>query len=339
MLRSRRHLDAAAALEAEGVLDVDWPWSFAGCVVLDVQQARWDEAIRTYEQGSPEFGPGLRLLSRNHAATSALDVPLHRQDVETARRLAADVVDIGGSGAYARGLAQAVVDRLSGRPDAAIERLDALVAGASRLPMRGVALLAHLAYAHEDSGGRDQARQALDQRGDLAAGQDSAYAHALVNLLEARFRDDIDAARAGAETAAANGLVQYEAACRLELGRLGVDPAPNLLAAHGVFRSVGATGYTTAAEAEMRRHGVRAPTRRRRDPWALSDAEQRVVTLVAEGLTNRAIAERLSYSVKTIEAYLSRVYAKTGCANRVELVNHLAERERVTSASSIRPSR
>jgi len=32
----------------------------------------------------------------------------------------------------------------------------------------------------------------------------------------------------------------------------------------------------------------------------------------------------LAYSVKTIEAYLSRVYAKTGSSNRVELARHLA---------------
>ena len=62
------------------------------------------------------------------------------------------------------------------------------------------------------------------------------------------------------------------------------------------------------------------PTRRRRaDRFALTGAEQRVAELVAEGLSNRLIAERLAYSVKTIETYLSRMYAKTGCRNRVDL--------------------
>ena len=62
----------------------------------------------------------------------------------------------------------------------------------------------------------------------------------------------------------------------------------------------------------MRRRGERVPTRRRPDRFALTDAEQRVAALVADGLSNRQIADRLAYSVKTIEAYLSRVYAKTG---------------------------
>ena len=74
----------------------------------------------------------------------------------------------------------------------------------------------------------------------------------------------------------------------------------------------------------MRRHGVRVPARRGADRFALSHAERRVAELVGQGLTNRAIAERLAYSVKTIEAYLSRIYAKTACSNRVELTRYLA---------------
>jgi DNA-binding NarL/FixJ family response regulator len=41
---------------------------------------------------------------------------------------------------------------------------------------------------------------------------------------------------------------------------------------------------------------------------------------VSDGLTNRQIAAAMHYSRKTIEVYLSRVYAKTGCASRLELV-------------------
>jgi DNA-binding CsgD family transcriptional regulator len=74
----------------------------------------------------------------------------------------------------------------------------------------------------------------------------------------------------------------------------------------------------------MRRHGGRGPPRRRLDRFTLTDAEQRVAELVADGLSNRQIAERLAYSIKTIEAYLSRVYAKTGCRNRVDLAKRFA---------------
>jgi len=48
------------------------------------------------------------------------------------------------------------------------------------------------------------------------------------------------------------------------------------------------------------------------------------VRLVAEGLTNRQIAAAMHYSEKTVEVYLSRVYAKTGCGSRVKLVQAVA---------------
>lgn len=42
--------------------------------------------------------------------------------------------------------------------------------------------------------------------------------------------------------------------------------------------------------------------------------------LVRDGLTNKQIASALHYSPKTVEVYLSYIYAKTQCASRVELV-------------------
>ena len=121
-----------------------------------------------------------------------------------------------------------------------------------------------------------------------------------------------------------HGLLRYEPTLRLQLGRLGVDPEANLLAALQGSAALGAVDQVVQVEAEARRRGLRLPSRRQADRFALTDAEQRVADLVAEGLTNKAVADRLAYSVKTIEAYLSRVYAKTGCSNRVALARHLA---------------
>lgn len=41
--------------------------------------------------------------------------------------------------------------------------------------------------------------------------------------------------------------------------------------------------------------------------------------LAVEGTGNRAIAERLSISVRTVEVHLGRVFAKLDVRNRVEL--------------------
>jgi two-component system, NarL family, nitrate/nitrite response regulator NarL len=52
----------------------------------------------------------------------------------------------------------------------------------------------------------------------------------------------------------------------------------------------------------------------------LSKREMDVVRSLAEGLTNREIAERLGLSQHTIKNYLFRVYDKLGVSNRLELL-------------------
>ena len=64
---------------------------------------------------------------------------------------------------------------------------------------------------------------------------------------------------------------------------------------------------------------------RRRDAGeGLTPAETRVVELIATGMTNRAVADRLVLSPKTVEAHLARAYAKLGVRSRAELGRHLA---------------
>jgi DNA-binding CsgD family transcriptional regulator len=51
----------------------------------------------------------------------------------------------------------------------------------------------------------------------------------------------------------------------------------------------------------------------------LTSREGEVAGLVAEGLRNNEIAERLSLSTHTIKNYLYRAYEKLGVSSRVEL--------------------
>ncbi|HTU05224.1 MAG TPA: alpha/beta fold hydrolase [Trebonia sp.] len=66
-----------------------------------------------------------------------------------------------------------------------------------------------------------------------------------------------------------------------------------------------------------------SPAARPRRPvtgWeALTDAERRVADLVAEGLANRDVAERLYLSRYTVETHLKHVFAKLGVSSRAEL--------------------
>ncbi len=55
-------------------------------------------------------------------------------------------------------------------------------------------------------------------------------------------------------------------------------------------------------------------------PVTLSDRETQVVELVAGGLTNQDIAERLEISKRTVDNHISNILTKTGTDNRVALV-------------------
>ena len=54
-------------------------------------------------------------------------------------------------------------------------------------------------------------------------------------------------------------------------------------------------------------------------PLPLTDREAEIVMMIGEGLSNRAIAERLTVSVRTVESHIYRAMAKTGTTSRDEL--------------------
>jgi two-component system, NarL family, response regulator DevR len=51
---------------------------------------------------------------------------------------------------------------------------------------------------------------------------------------------------------------------------------------------------------------------------SLTDQERRILTLIAEGLTNREIAERMFLSEKTVKNYVSSLLAKLGMERRTQ---------------------
>lgn len=52
----------------------------------------------------------------------------------------------------------------------------------------------------------------------------------------------------------------------------------------------------------------------------LSDRELQIVDLVASGLTNQEIAEKLEISKRTVDNHVSNILTKTATGNRVALV-------------------
>jgi DNA-binding NarL/FixJ family response regulator len=53
----------------------------------------------------------------------------------------------------------------------------------------------------------------------------------------------------------------------------------------------------------------------------LTPREREVAQLAARGLSDRAIAERLVLSTRTVETHLTRTYAKLGLLGRVDLTS------------------
>ena len=57
----------------------------------------------------------------------------------------------------------------------------------------------------------------------------------------------------------------------------------------------------------------------------LSAREREIVRLVAGGLRNRAIAERLAISEGTVKVHVHNVYEKLDVNSRIELTNYARE--------------
>lgn len=112
------------------------------------------------------------------------------------------------------------------------------------------------------------------------------------------------------------------------LAVLGHDPSASLNAALADFEAIGARSWSRRVNTHGRRHGISLDRARPRveKPNELADIDRQLVQLVRDGLNNRQIAEIMHYSRKTVEAYLSRLYRRTGSHSRISLVL-TAERE------------
>jgi DNA-binding CsgD family transcriptional regulator len=55
-------------------------------------------------------------------------------------------------------------------------------------------------------------------------------------------------------------------------------------------------------------------------PVSLSERELQIIDLVAAGLTNQEIAEKLDISKRTVDNHISNILTKTATENRVALV-------------------
>jgi DNA-binding NarL/FixJ family response regulator len=143
---------------------------------------------------------------------------------------------------------------------------------------------------------------------------------------------DIDGARAAFEDAIdlyVRCAAPFEAArARLELARAlaaqdraaaGLEHA---LAARATLHELGAEQAAGEADRLVAQLGGRSAAARRA---GLTAREVEVISLVAEGLSNRQVAERLVVSEHTVHRHLANIYARLGVSSRAAAVALAAE--------------
>lgn len=138
-------------------------------------------------------------------------------------------------------------------------------------------------------------------RGDTAASL-AAFDDALLIL------DEVDAPFERARTLLARGAVERRVQ-RRTAARASLEEAV------AQFEGMGARVWADRARVELGRIGGRRAASR----TELTPGERRVAELAAQGLSNKDIAAQLFVSVHTVEAHLSKAFAKLGARSRSQL--------------------
>ena len=182
-----------------------------------------------------------------------------------------------------------------------------------------------IAVAGEASDGEEARRQCVDRHPDvlvldLNMPGPSAVA-TLASLRESCPRTRVLMLTAYDDDAYVRGLVQAGA-----IGYVLKDEAPEALVQ--AVRSVARGG--TWFSPQVVAHLVLPAGRNGRGTPPLTDREQQIVGLIAQGWDNAHIAEALSLSEQTIRNYVSRLYGKIGVQTRAEAVVWARDHEMLT---------
>jgi DNA-binding CsgD family transcriptional regulator len=189
-------------------------------------------------------------------------------------------------------------------------------------------VIPYFADAAVQVGHHDAARQRLDELDMVLPERRPPVVRAAMDYAAATLSDDEDAEAcfAAALTGAAAARPFDLARTRLAYGRWLrhrrriVEAREPLRAARDAFDRLGNRPLGERAREELRAAGE--STRQRGElAWHdLSPQEAQIARLVAEGLSNREIGQRLFVSHRTVASHLYRMFPKLGITSRVELV-------------------
>ena len=208
---------------------------------------------------------------------------------------------------------------------AALELLDAAERGGLvPLMLEGRAVLGFVALSRGDANAAHAELGPLLQRlGDVGV-REPTWARLVWSELDALVElGQLDRAAALAEELAARGRAldrPFALATAARARGLVLAARQTLAQALTLFEGLGARLWSARTTAELARIGGRVAA-----TGALTPTERRVAELVAEGRTNREVADLLFLSAKTVAAHLTSAYAKLGVRSRTELAHSLRD--------------
>jgi DNA-binding CsgD family transcriptional regulator len=304
---------------------------------------RWDDAQAEVETLSDDFkDPSATCCDRGIAATIAF----HRGDPATARQhltLAAPSAEqIGNRVVSSLTLARSLDHEVADQPDEALAVLTDRVIGDAEELDEVEDLLPEAARLAVHTGTVDAVADVAEQAAILARRSQvphrlgtAAYCRGLLErdpfLLQHaadRYRD------AGRPLLRAKAL---EAAALGFANRGDRDAARSAFTrADELYDRLGANWDLAHLRAQLRQHGIRrgprAKHRQVQAGWnALTPTETKIAGMVAEGMSNRQIAEHLVLSPRTVGTHVSHILAKLGVRSRIDIAREAAEHDRNTA--------
>ena len=294
LMASGRWADAerefrAALEEFRRLAETDPLSGLAGLAGLRIRQGRLEEAAQLL--AGSEDRPG--------AIAPMVGLDLARGDVElAAQRLEQRLEGAGDGDAFSAPLLalRGAVELARGRADAARASAEALERLAHRLGRDDLLAVAALQRA--------QAARLAGHAPD---------AHALARAAESFARLELPFEEGETRMELARALAEHRPELAIESARAGL----------AIFERLGAARGADEAAGMLRELG--APGRQTpRTPGELTRRECEVLELLAAGLSNPEIAERLVISPKTAEHHVGRVLGKLGVRNRAEAAAYAA---------------
>jgi DNA-binding CsgD family transcriptional regulator len=307
------------------------------------ETGRWDEAQAEIETLPDDFkDPGATCCDRGIAAVIAF----HRGDAAKARQhleLAAPSAEqIGNRVVSSLTLARSLDHEVADQPEQALAVLTDRVAGDAEELDEVEDLLPEAARLAANTGTSDAAADVAEQAAILA--RRSQVPHRLGTAAYCRgllVRDPFLLQHAADRYKdAGRPLLTAKA---LEAAAIGFATRGDKDAARGAFTRadelydrLGANWDLAHLRAQLRQHGIRrgprAKHRQAQAGWSsLTPTETKIAAMVAEGMSNRQIAEVLVLSPRTVGTHVSHILAKLGVRSRIDIAREATEHDRTTA--------